>query len=310
MPDPHVHVGRDGWLFLVGGRNRPLALYERSLARGWKLYRWAALIRERRRRCQALGCRYLHVAIPEKLSVYADRSVGLTLDPGQSFIRSLGRRLDREGVFLEITQALTDARASFETYHRTDTHWTSEGCRVAHDAVCAALGAPLRWSLADRPSTSLDLVGDLGGKLVPPRGETQHRRAVARDARRVEANALVLRFEAGTLGPNLQTCSRVAFRNDASDADPRRLLVFGDSFAHFITDALTGMLAETFREVHFVWSAGVDWSLVASLRPDVVVTEMAERFMTVLPEDGIDFEAAAMRKLARFDEAQRASAGP
>lgn len=308
MPDPHVHVGRDGWLFLVGGRNRPLALYERSPARFWKLYRWEALIRQRRRRCERMGCRYLHLAIPEKLSVYGDLAAGLALDPARSFIRSLGRRLRGEGAYLEITGPLTDARALFETYYRTDTHWTSEGCRVAHDAVCAALHAPLRWSLADRPLTSLDLVGDLGGKLVPPRGETQHRREVARDARRIEANALVLRFEAGTLGPNLQTCSRVAFRNDAPDADPRRLLVFGDSFAHFISDALTGMLAETFREVHFVWSAGIDWSLVAQVRPDVVVTEMAERFMTVLPRDGIDFEAAAMAKLARFDEAQRRSA--
>ncbi len=63
------------------------------------------------------------------------------------------------------------------------------------------------------------------------------------------------------------------------------------------------MLAETFRCVHFVWSAAIDWALVARLRPDIVLTESAERFMTRLPDDdGFDLgrcqDEAAARILA------------
>jgi alginate O-acetyltransferase complex protein AlgJ len=54
---------------------------------------------------------------------------------------------------------------------------------------------------------------------------------------------------------------------------------------------LTGMLAETVAELHFVWSASVDWSYVERVRPDVLVCEMAERFTARVPSD--DFDLAA-----------------
>ena len=65
-----VHVGRDGWLFLVGGSNRVMDRYRGGL-RHWLLLRaWAKLIRVRAARARALGIRCLHVVVPEKLSVY------------------------------------------------------------------------------------------------------------------------------------------------------------------------------------------------------------------------------------------------
>ena len=41
---PIVHVGRDGWLFLIGGTNRVLSQYRRSLPQWWTIRRWARLI--------------------------------------------------------------------------------------------------------------------------------------------------------------------------------------------------------------------------------------------------------------------------
>ena len=77
-----------------------------------------------------------------------------------------------------------------------------------------------------------------------------------------------------------------------------RLLIFGDSFCEYRAHLLTGMLAETVRSVMFVWSSSIDWDIVRDYRPNVVLTEMAERFIATVPADDLDLRAHAERKLA------------
>lgn len=45
------------------------------------------------------------------------------------------------------------------------------------------------------------------------------------------------------------------------------------------------MLAETYRDMHFVWSTNLDYDLIARIRPQIVITEIAERFMGTRPTD-------------------------
>ena len=79
-----VHVGRDGWLFLIGGTNGVLEQYRATLSRWWRLRGWVKLIEARAARARALGIRYVHVVVPEKLSVYDDRTQDLRFDPRQA----------------------------------------------------------------------------------------------------------------------------------------------------------------------------------------------------------------------------------
>jgi hypothetical protein len=67
-----------------------------------------------------------------------------------------------------------------------------------------------------------------------------------------------------------------------------KILIFGDSYASQRADALTGMLAETAREVEFIWSSNLDWHYIERTRPDVVIYEIVERFMTVVPKDNLN----------------------
>lgn len=298
----HVHVGREGWLFLVGGRNRPLGIYRRSFARSWTLYRWARLLRSRSRRLRSAGIRYLHLCAPEKLSVYPEMTDGLGIDPQLSLARGIGLALDPDGICVDALSGLVAAKADTQTYLRTDSHWTVAGCRLAHDALCRAAGAPLRWRLDDRPPDPVEVVGDLGEKLRPPQGEVQQRRTVTWDARRIWANPLFLHCEREDMLPRLHRGAQLVFRNDAADADPRRVVLFGDSFSHFVPYGLTAMLAETFREVHFCWSAAIDWRYVETVRPDLVITEIAERFMAWLPSDGVDLDGFAADRLRALQQ--------
>ena len=126
-------------------------------------------------------------------------------------------------------------------------------------------------------------------------------RDVLKTAIRINVNDLV-RYKEEQNAENqvgLHIGSAVVFRNDSPTADPRRLVLFGDSFSEYRPHMLTGLLAETFAEVHFVWSSQVDWGYVERVAPHILITELAERFMTYVPNDeGFDLQAYVSEKLA------------
>lgn len=304
LPDhATVHEGRDGWLFLVGGTNRVLAQYRRSPATWWRARRWRRLIEGRAARCAALGARYLHAVVPEKLTVYGDSLSGLDLRPGLAPAFRLARALEGSpaaGCWVDLAGVLREARDGAELYFRTDTHWTFAGCHLAYEALCRAAGIAPRADLAGRPFVEGPMLRDLGDKLDPPRTEICRSYNVRRDAVRVEVNPLLAAYEAAGLAQELHVGAQAAFRNDAAEAAPLRVVLFGDSCAHFDPMMLTGMLAETVRELHFVWSARLDLGYVARVRPDIVVGEIAERFLARVPTDDLDLEAYGAARLAEF----------
>ena len=138
----HVHLGRYGWLFLIGGSNRVMDRYRGPLAQWWHLRRWSRLIAARAARAERLGIRYLHVIVPEKLSVYDHLTDGLRYMPGHSSARQLAKRLGRSATYLDLLAPLRAARdGASPLYLRTDSHWSLEGCLVAYRAIMRALSA-------------------------------------------------------------------------------------------------------------------------------------------------------------------------
>lgn len=300
---PDVEEGRDGWLFLVGGTNRVRGLYAGDPAAWLRLRRWRALIAYRAARAAGLGIRLVHVAVPEKITVYADRFPELGIDWRGSPAHRLGRLLARRGAgasaWVDLVAPMRAAREAAELYFRTDTHWNPAGCALAYDAVCRAIGIAPRDDLLDRPFVEADLARDLGGKLDPPRLERVRAYTFQRDAERVHAGPLVQAYEAAGRAEDLHVGAHAVFRNPGAPA-PLRVVLFGDSCAHFAPIMLTGMLAETVAELHFIWSANLDWGYVERVRPDVLVCEMAERFMRRIPHDLFDLEAEGRGRLTRL----------
>lgn len=298
------HIGQDGWLFLTGGSNGAADLYRTDLA-VWRMLRgWRRLLLARAARAEGLGLRYLHLVSPEKLSVYDRHFFGRgPVRAARSPARRLGRlvRLSGTGrrLWVDALSPLRAARDGPDLYYRTDTHWTSRGTFVAYRALCAATGAAPLDLLATRPFVTATGVMDLGEKLQFPVPETRDLHAIPLRARVAEASplhALARRHPA----LDLHTGVAVATRNDDPAADPRRLLLFGSSYSNYGETGLTAMLAETFRSVHFVWSAEIDWGLVARLRPDLLITESAERYMARLPGDRFDVARYQEETIARL----------
>jgi hypothetical protein len=308
-PSSHsdVHVGRDGWLFLTGGSNDVAAQYGTPGFPRAKLWRWRRLLEERTRRLAGLGIRYAHAVAPEKLAIYDHAFDGLAVDPARSPALRLERWLSLSPARASLVDLVRPFRARARDtalYRHTDTHWTFAGGWLAYAEICHHLGVRPRYDMAARRiGTAAIYAGDLGAKFDPERCEIAEPCLFASPARRVHANALITAFEAEGRGRDAHIGAYAVFRNEAPGVDPRCLVLFGDSYAHHTpndaTGTLTPLFADTFREVHMLWSTSIDWTLVARVRPDFVVSEIAERFMVEVPQAGFDIDKLAALALAR-----------
>ncbi|MBI1683292.1 alginate O-acetyltransferase AlgX-related protein [Caulobacter hibisci] len=305
-----VTQGEDGWLFLTGGSNSVMRYFEDpEHFPHEKVRAWVDLIRSRAERAAGLGIRYHHLAPPEKLSVYPEffpKPLSIPDGaPGARLAAALANEPHHHWWRLSFINLLPyfelQKQFAHKLYFKTDTHWTFEGAFAAYQLLCHHLNAEARLDLLQRPVSEASLVLDLGGKFDPPISELFSMRDVQKDSVRHSVNDLVAFKEASGQENHvgMHIGSSVVFRNDKPDVDPRRVILFGDSFSEYRPHMLTGLLAETFAEVHFVWSSQVDWKYVENVAPHILVTELAERFMTYVPSDeGFDLDAYVSEKLA------------
>ncbi len=295
----HVHVGRDGWLFLTAGSNNVVGQFSRSRLMARRVRGWKRLVIARVRGCERLGSRYLHVIVPEKLTVYDHKLDGLAvkvrLSPALRLRRALFWHRRARRACLDLVGAFRAVRDARDLYYRTDSHWSFEGCETAYRLICDACGAAPK-DLHNAPHAWLERAGDLGAKLIPPQSEPWPIRQVQRDAVRVHASPIVALRERTGRADTLHVGSHVIYRNDAPGTDPRKVVLFGDSYAHFAPIMLTALIAETFAEVHFIWSSSLDWGYLERVRPDLVIGQVAERFMFQMPDDRFDLDAYAAER--------------
>jgi alginate O-acetyltransferase complex protein AlgJ len=300
---PEIFEGKDGWLFLAGGTNQILEFFSRDReAVDSTLKAWSGLLRSRKARAAQLGARYFHVIVPDKLNTYREEAELVDM-----VLRFPAEELERDAATFGISDLiipLTDyfrrQKQRYPMFWRTDTHYTIQGCYSAYQMICAHLKIPARSDLIYRPSSKVETALDLGGKLDPVRTEQLAVGRFALDTDRTYANELVTIRERKLVSNNvgLHTGSMVSYDNRSASAADLHLLVFGDSFFEYRTHLLTGMFAETVRKFTFVWSTSIDWSIVAELKPDVLLTECAERFMTALPGDTMNVADHVKQKLA------------
>ena len=235
--------------------------------------------------------------MPEKLTVYDHRTGDLAIEPGRAPARRLAGLMvasPATGSYLDLVEPMRASRDQADLFLRGDSHWSFAGCELAYRAICRVLDAAPVPDLAARGGPAAEVLGDLGIKLDPPRPDLTVEHWFQRDAVLAEDNSLSRAIREGTLNRPRFVGAQAVFRNDRPDADPRRVALFGDSYAHAIPTRLTGMLAETFRELHFVWSTSLDWAYLDRIRPDILLCECAERFLSRVPDDKFDLSAVRL----------------
>ncbi len=295
----------DGRLYLVGGSNEVLRLYdEAGFAELVDIAAWRHRLAARHRFFTAAGIPWCQLLAPEKLSVEGDAvlhaEIGPTAEPPGD---RLARLIDHPALVSPRAWLRRQSAAGHQIYAATDSHWTPIGAMAAFQWLMRHLGLEVDFApylaLQDEP---LEYHGDLWEPRfadIPP--ERFPRKRIPPHVERIHANPLVRAKESLGL-PNdmgLHVGSAVAYRNPRSQR-PERLVLFGSSFSDHRAECglLTFLAALFFREVHFVWSTDLDLTLIGQLAPDIAVVEMPERFLTTCPADQFNLHAHVAALLA------------
>lgn len=312
-----IHVGKDGFLFLLQGSNNVSSQYVKSPDAQFFLIHWRVIISQRERRLRALGIPYRHVLMPEKITIYdnllEDFALNWQMSPGYRLYHKdeyynwfplrrlrvdqyLRRRARWRATLIDLIGPMRNRRDEQDLFYRTDSHLSFAGRILAYREICRAIGAVPVRDFWERPTTyHAGWAGDLGTAFSPPRYEGTTLHHIQRDAVRVYASPIVEHCERNGLEGTLHTGAHVIYENPRA-ADARRVVLFGDSYANFMPVGLTIMLAETFRELHFIWSTQIDYRYIARVQPDLVLTEMSERFIFRPADDTWDLEGYAQQR--------------
>jgi alginate O-acetyltransferase complex protein AlgJ len=337
---PEVHKGEDGWLFQTGGEHQVIDLYrEDSAFTAGMAKAWVSLLRQRADQLMPRGIDYVHLAVPDKLTLLNRHYADALQNTDGSPIRQLKAHYESElPNFLNVVPYLTQGIDKYPVFWKTDSHWTAWGCYMAYQLLCSRLGIPTNTDILNYPFTESEMILDLGrpdklsgtgagdeNGVVQPENIRTYR--LDRYSKRVYANEVIRYRENLDLdgfsrrvldasdSRNAEAMSTISaamveghgshviYENNSDTATDKKIVLFGDSFSDYRQNLLTAMLAETVKEVHFVWSHSIDHEYVRQVRPDIVISQGNEASMTVVPVDTGDVRSWADKRVASMENA-------
>lgn len=297
-----VIIGDNGHLFLAGGTNGVLKLYnDPNCFTVNDVIKWQSILSSRKKILDKHKIKYFHLFIPDKISIYSEyvkvNLKNFDSHPINLLLKNVSCELHT--YVLDLLTPFMKVKQKKLLYRKTDTHWTFDGCHMAFSLIMNKLGFSIPERFMKHRVTIVENVGDLGSKLKRPLSEKLEWHEFSIIAERTFANEIVLLKENKTNSINigLHVGSNVVFKNQSEDTVKKKVVIFGDSFSSDRRHHLTGMFAEVFCEVHFVWSTSLDYKYIFDVKPDIVITDIAERFMLKVPDDTFDLSAYVNSKL-------------
>jgi hypothetical protein len=273
--DAKVLEGRDGYLFMADDNNEVLAQHSGRLRLGEaELEGWRRALERRTQELARRDCAHVVMIAPNNHSVYPEMLPGDVESAPERPVHQLIEHLERCGSPVKLVYPLDEmvaAKPDHQICSRVDSHWTDYGAFLAYLRLMedARQLVPTRdVGMDDVVFVDVDVQGDLGEKLDPPREATQpFGRLRYRNARLVYDNCVE-----GTGALAVTACGV---------APPTTCLLLGDSYSY----VLARFMSECWRRLALVHSPTLDPQVVDALGPDIAVTVIAERFLIAVPDD-------------------------
>lgn len=287
-PSSRVLVGRNGWLYLSEeGLNRNI-IEEFRLSEPLPAAPLAAIAAELERRREwlsARGIRYLVLLTPNKNTVYPEDlpKPFIPSDPGHH-LRQLDAYLRQHTKveLLDITPELLRLKKTEQVFYRTDSHWNANGAFAAYQAMVKMLHrdfpaiVPMdfqRFEVIRYKWISGDLPFMMGLSKYFPEERIIYRNMDWFKARGDSYD--------GPMEPWFVTMPQ---RSVLHDPSLPRAVVFHDSFWM----ELMPFMGECFREALYAWCMPpsqkgfrhFDEDMILKFKPDIVIEEFTERFIT------------------------------
>jgi capsular polysaccharide biosynthesis protein len=294
-------AGRDGWLF---SKHAADLLHKKNENTVQTIEAWRCELASREAYYNAKGIRYFHVCTPDKLTIHGDflnrpGSTYLAIDQF-SPLQMLSADKSRLACLIDPSGYLRRQVDNYPIYWKSDTRWTPWSAYMTSQLLCAPLQAEMNNQLLGYPFDESNQLMNLDDNCWPKDPElVRTYRFWLRSKRRFANDLVKLRETVLTHNsPLLSHTSygegaHVVFENHHDMALDQCIVIFGDEHSADSRTLFTGMLAETYSEVHFVWGAGIDYDYVERVQPDIVITQGGELQLLGKPVISIN-----MRELA------------
>ncbi len=280
-------IGNEGWLYFSDGRMvddiRGTHLFSDAELEAWRI-----LLTGRRDWLAQRGIRYLFVIPPDKHTIYPEHLpdwLAKSARPERRILQFTAyMRAHSDVPILDLRGALLDAKMRGTLYRQTDSHWNQLG-GFAAAAEIARTVAGLGFPVAPAAPSAFAVVpaklplGDLARMFgeenrFPDRADLVFIpvKPLPPFQLRPDPSLLAKKWVPGT--------APIVSENPAAQI---RVVIFRDSFA----DACMPFLAHSFGRIVYLWQQNWDKRIIDVEKPDLVIDEMLERFVTSRDADGL-----------------------
>jgi len=272
--DRSAVVGRDGWCFIYEGSNNYRGAYhDTGLASLGD--EWARLIEQRQRVCDSLGIRFLQLVVPNKATLMPENFP----EPLGDGITTVLQRLLEAAPAASLLCPVEHMRQPWlreALFRRNDSHLTIAGNAYLVNLILDKTGIDA-GNMPKIENCKTKHIGDLGGKFNFAISETCC--APRFDTGLLDQVNIKSKYEVIVDGFN---GTRQSFYNPFAPIK-QTVLIFGNSF--FERNPSWGMspiFVALFENFHFIWTPHFDEFEISSLKPDLILCQTCERFLTKL----------------------------
>jgi alginate O-acetyltransferase complex protein AlgJ len=286
---PKVVIGSHGWLFYAGAGEKILEQHTgENVFTPAELERWVEVITADRDWLAQRGIPLFIVIAPDKSTIYPEKLPAYPRLPGRTTrADQLVERLRRTDlVVIDPRQAMIDAKPGTRSYFEGDSHWTHAGAFMAYrqlmERVQARLPSAIPLTRDDFEIAPAHVAHDLAFLLA------LHNDLAYMVERWTPRAARQIRTTTRDPAPGSGWGWPVRFiENDLKDRP--RALIFGDSFTDYVLGPT--FLYETFRDPVYTHHNGatLNFRLVAEAKPDLVIVQLAERYLALPPQVPLGF---------------------
>jgi hypothetical protein len=270
--DESAIVGKTGHFFLYKGGNNLANLYEPQKRTSY--VKWNELIAKRSFKARSKKIDFLQVVIPEKQTVLS-HAYPLAKPKATELLISIDKTLGHELQSSYIVPFVNEAdKLSDNIYRKTDTHFSTSGAEAVVKQLLSKLRLQTKLKI-DYVETK-QLAGDLGSKFLGPSF--------------YEEIELYMTNDEPILTDSFDPCENkhigIMRKWENSKApNNQKVIVFGNSFFERGSGStgLSWWFSRLFSEFHFYWSPECDWDIVEKEKPDILICQTIERFLTRVP---------------------------
>jgi hypothetical protein len=278
--DRSAVIGRDGWCFIYQGSNNYRDAYHDTalISMGDK---WARLVERRQRVFDAWRIPFVQLIVPNKATLIPERFPE-SLGKGITFMLQGLLAGKPNACLLCPVDDMRHSKVRDHVFRRNDSHLTLAGSSILTELMLNAVKLD-PGSVPCIETKYVDHTGDLGGKFVQTLSE---RFCVPKfNEGLLKINSAEKTYEKVVRG---FTGTRQSFYNPEAPLE-QTVVVFGNSFFERVPSwGISPLFCALFKHFHFIWDAVLEKKTIMTCKPDLVIAQTCERFLTKEPMDKLE----------------------